>query len=50
MELCRQRSLLVGKGGLHGNVLRIKPPMCITRDDADYIAECLDQALTIAAG
>lgn len=28
--------LLVGKGGLHSNVLRIKPPMCITREGVDF--------------
>jgi alanine-glyoxylate transaminase/(R)-3-amino-2-methylpropionate-pyruvate transaminase len=45
VELCKERGLLVGKGGLFGNVLRIKPPMCLTRDDADFLADCLDEVL-----
>jgi alanine-glyoxylate transaminase/(R)-3-amino-2-methylpropionate-pyruvate transaminase len=36
---------LIGKGGLHGNVLRIKPPMCITRADADFLVDVLDAAM-----
>ncbi|HEY6563447.1 MAG TPA: aspartate aminotransferase family protein [Pirellulaceae bacterium] len=47
LELTRERGLLIGKGGFYGNVLRIKPPMCLTRDDADFILECLDEVLTI---
>ncbi len=43
MELCRDRGLIIGKGGLKGNTLRIKPPMCITRDDADFLIDCLDE-------
>lgn len=46
LEFCREHGLLLGKGGLHGNVLRIKPPMCIGRDDADFIIEVLAAALT----
>ena len=47
MELAKQRGLLIGKGGLYGNVVRIKPPMCFTRDDANYLVECLDESLTL---
>jgi alanine-glyoxylate transaminase/(R)-3-amino-2-methylpropionate-pyruvate transaminase len=47
VELARERNLLLGKGGLYGNTLRIKPPLCITTDDADYIVSCLDEALSI---
>lgn len=46
LEELRKRRVLVGKGGLHGNVLRIKPPMCITAEDADYAVWALDEALS----
>ena len=45
LEACKDRGLLLGKGGLYGNVLRIKPPMCLTKDDADFLADCLDEVL-----
>lgn len=47
VELAKDRGLLIGKGGLCGNTLRIKPPMCITKDDADFLAECLDEVLSV---
>ncbi|MDG2383151.1 MAG: aspartate aminotransferase family protein [Pirellulaceae bacterium] len=49
LELTKERGLLLGKGGLHGNTLRIKPPMCISKDDADFMIACLDEALGIVA-
>jgi alanine-glyoxylate transaminase/(R)-3-amino-2-methylpropionate-pyruvate transaminase len=45
-ERCKDFGLLIGKGGLHGNVLRIKPPLCITKPDADFLLEVLDLALS----
>jgi alanine-glyoxylate transaminase/(R)-3-amino-2-methylpropionate-pyruvate transaminase len=44
-ETCRDLGLLVGKGGLWGNVLRIKPPMCLTEADGDFMVEAIDEAL-----
>jgi alanine-glyoxylate transaminase/(R)-3-amino-2-methylpropionate-pyruvate transaminase len=44
-EKCRELGLLVGKGGFHGNTLRIKPPMCLGESDADFLVEVLDAAL-----
>ena len=48
MEAAKDRGLIVGKGGLYGNVLRISPPLNITAGDADQAADVLDQALTEA--
>jgi 4-aminobutyrate aminotransferase len=45
MEETRRRGLLVGKGGLHGNVLRIAPPLTLTADEADEGLEILRAAL-----
>ena len=43
-ERAKDLGLLVGKGGFFGNVLRIKPPMCLTKQDVDFIIEVLDAA------
>ena len=45
LEAAREMGVLLGRGGLAGNVLRIKPPMCITADDADFAVEVLDRVL-----
>jgi alanine-glyoxylate transaminase/(R)-3-amino-2-methylpropionate-pyruvate transaminase len=50
LEACREMGMLIGKGGLDGNVLRIKPPMCITIEDADYALEVLDRAFGMVPG
>ena len=44
METCKERGLLVGKGGLYGNVLRVSPPLSITEDDAARAVETLEVA------
>jgi len=50
MEHAREMGVLLGKGGLDGNTLRIKPPMCLTAADVDFALEVLDQALTKVEG
>jgi len=46
LEECRKAGLLVGKGGLYGNVIRMSPPLNITKGDVDEAYRMLDQAFT----
>lgn len=48
LEHARELGLLIGKGGLSGNVLRIKPPLCLAAADVDFALEVLDLALSRA--
>ncbi len=41
----RDRAVLMSTDGPDENVIKIKPPMCITRQDADYMIEQLDKVL-----
>ncbi len=50
MEEARSQGLLVGRGGLYGNVIRISPPMNIARDDVDTFAKMLRNALLAVVG
>lgn len=46
LEIARDLGLLLGKGGLWGQTIRIAPPMCITRADADFALEVLDESFS----
>ena len=46
MEATRENRILVGKGGLYGNVLRLSPPMNITRTEVDEFVKQLDKSFT----
>jgi 4-aminobutyrate aminotransferase-like enzyme len=50
MEQCRKEGLLVGKGGLDGNVLRISPPMIVTRDQVDDALKTIESSLEQITG
>ncbi len=45
MEAARENRLLVGKGGVFGNVIRISPPLNIRKADVDEFTRLLDASL-----
>jgi 4-aminobutyrate aminotransferase-like enzyme len=49
MEGCRERGLLVGKGGLYGNVIRMAPPLVITEDETARAIETIEAAVLEAS-
>jgi len=49
MEEARKRGLLVGKGGFYGNVIRLSPPLNITRTDVDEAVRILDESFAALA-
>jgi 4-aminobutyrate aminotransferase-like enzyme len=45
LELARERGLLVGKGGLFGNVVRIAPPLTFSKSEAQKLLSITDEIL-----
>jgi 4-aminobutyrate aminotransferase len=50
LERTKERGVLIGKGGLHGNVLRIAPPLTLTGEEADEGLAALTAALEEVCG
>jgi 4-aminobutyrate aminotransferase len=46
LERARDNGLLIGKGGLYGNVIRMAPPMNISKADVDEGIRMLDKSLS----
>lgn len=42
----KEQQILLSADGPHRNVLKFKPPMCFTTEDADLVVERLDHVLT----
>jgi 4-aminobutyrate aminotransferase len=49
IERARRNGLLVGRGGLNGNVIRMSPPLNISKADVDQALAALDRSLAEAA-
>ena len=45
----RDRGVLIGSTGPHDNVLKIRPPLVVSLEDADLIARTLDEVLAALA-
>jgi len=43
-EETKKRGLLIGKGGLHGNALRVAPPLTVTADHVDEALAALGES------
>jgi 4-aminobutyrate aminotransferase len=48
LQACRERGVLVGKGGIGANAVRISPPLTITREAAEEAANAFEEALAVA--
>ena len=45
LEACRERGVLVGKGGVKSNAIRLSPPLTVTREAAGQAADVFEEAL-----
>ena len=46
MEHCRENGLLIGKGGLDNNVVRLQPPLELTKEQMEEACTILGDALS----
>ncbi|GFY83842.1 similar to PYRIMIDINE 4 [Actinidia rufa] len=46
MDQMKEMGVLIGKGGFYGNVFRITPPLCFTKEDADFLVDAMDYTMS----
>ncbi|XP_009782539.1 alanine--glyoxylate aminotransferase 2 homolog 3, mitochondrial [Nicotiana tabacum] len=46
MEQMKEMGVLIGKGGFYGNVFRVTPPLCFTKEDADFLVDVMDYSMS----
>jgi 4-aminobutyrate aminotransferase-like enzyme len=45
VEMSKDEGVVIGKGGMWGNVIRIKPPLSITKDNVDTMLKVLKKCM-----
>ena len=45
VQAMRRKGVLLSNIGEHGNVLKLRPPLCFSRENAELLASTLDEAL-----
>jgi alanine-glyoxylate transaminase/(R)-3-amino-2-methylpropionate-pyruvate transaminase len=45
-ETARDNGVIMGKGGIFGNVLRINPPMCLGKEDVLFFSDVMEESLS----
>ncbi|CAN5141829.1 aspartate aminotransferase family protein [soil metagenome] len=45
VEMSKDEGVVIGKGGMWGNVIRIKPPLSITKDNVDTMLKVLKKCI-----
>ncbi|OIW01362.1 hypothetical protein TanjilG_12902 [Lupinus angustifolius] len=46
IDQMKELGVLIGKGGYYGNVLRVTPPLCFNKEDADFLTDAMDYTLS----
>lgn len=44
-EKTKDYGILLGKGGRHGNVIRLQPPMCLNAQDVEFACDVIERSL-----
>jgi acetylornithine/succinyldiaminopimelate/putrescine aminotransferase len=50
IDKLRRHGILIGAAGRYGNILKIRPPLPFTRENADQVLDACDAALAEIEG
>jgi len=49
LNAMRDEGVLIGSEGVHGNILKLRPPLVLSADEADLAVDALDRCLAACA-